>query len=662
MRCAIDWETWLIGPGRAAPCGVSLAVAWYRADGSIDSALHVGQEAARVAHRIVADPSNHIVGLNLPFDLSITLETIDPSARPAFIADVFRAYDECRITSVDVREQLRLVGLGHLDFDPAIGCKPTFSLAAMARKWLGLDLSADKTKTSTPGWQTAPSWRLRYYQLDGVPVSEWPEEARRYALDDAIHTLRIDSAQLAADGGREWPDKERQERSAFALYLTSLTGYRSDAARIQAVEAKNVALYNAITRDLVTAGICDIEGKRNMEAISARVTADYALRGLPPPRTDPSEYTAANRAKFPDGKIEVAREVLAGCKDAALQRLAERGIPDTYLTKYIPRLKEGIDWPINVRYNNLVATGRTSSGEQQHPREGGIRECIRAREGNVLISCDYSIAELRGLAQVNYSLFGWSKMRDALIAGRELHIVTAAMVLSQWTHQHVSYEDALARYKAKDKMAKNARQLAKAGNFGIPGGLGAEAFCEFAKAQYGVELDVRAAADFKRNWLDLLYPEVRELFRLVTKWCAQGVNGRYQAVQWASGRLRGDTGFCDGCNTMFQGIVADFAKSALYEVCRACFGASQWGVYDPLYNYRPILFYHDEIVIEGRESSAHEAAVRLQEIMEGEGRKWCPDVPILAEPALCYHYSKEAAPAFDAVGRLIPYERAAQAR
>ena len=113
--------------------------------------------------------------------------------------------------------------------------------------------------------------------------------------------------------------------------------------------------------------------------------------------------------------------------------------------------------PIQSSFEVLMETGRTSSREnellpnsmalQNPPRKpllyfskldkngnptplrdatgrplGGMRECFVARDLCTLISCDFGQAELVSLAQITYSVFGYSKMRDLLNAKMDIHV------------------------------------------------------------------------------------------------------------------------------------------------------------------------------------------------------------------------------------------------
>lgn len=84
-----------------------------------------------------------------------------------------------------------------------------------------------------------------------------------------------------------------------------------------------------------------------------------------------------------------------------------------------------------------------------------IRECFIPRAGWLYCSTDYSMLEACTLAQVTYSWFGYSKMREAINAGQDLHLRLAARI------KGVTYEEAQALRKAGDSEIKNLRQAAK---------------------------------------------------------------------------------------------------------------------------------------------------------------------------------------------------------
>ena len=124
--------------------------------------------------------------------------------------------------------------------------------------------------------------------------------------------------------------------------------------------------------------------------------------------------------------------------------------------------------------------------------------------------------------------------------------------------------------------------------------------------------------------------------------------------QLRSGRLRGGTNYCAGCNTYFQGLAADGAKNAIWEVMKECYV----DVDSPLYGCRPVAFIHDELLVEVPEDieARTAAADRLAEVMVSAMEKWIPDVKIAAEPAAMTRWLKGAEEVRDEQGRLMCWE------
>lgn len=282
---------------------------------------------------------------------------------------------------------------------------------------------------------------------------------------------------------------------------------------------------------------------------------------------------------------------------------------------------------------------------QNLPREGGVRECFTARPGTSYISCDYSIAELCSLAQTLLDEFGHSHMAVALQQGRELHLDMAADLLG------ITYQEAVARKHTQE--VKDARQLAKAANFGLPGGLGPDKLVAFAFASYGLRLTRERAVALKEAWLRK-FPEMRDYFAGVSALVGPAQSGTVTLSK--SGRSRGGCGFTNACNSFFQGLTADGAKAALYNVSRECYSVPT----SPLYGCRPVFFIHDEIIIEAPEGRIIAAAKRLQTVMQDTMAIYTPDIPVHAEPAAMRRWYKGAEPVWIG-GELVPWEPKPQA-
>lgn len=358
--------------------------------------------------------------------------------------------------------------------------------------------------------------------------------------------------------------------------------------------------------------------------------------------------------RTPKGAIKTDDDTLAKVPDPAIQILRGYQADQKELTGFVPKIWEGTTRPINPKFNALVATGRTSCAEpnvQQLPRKGGVRECFVPRPGYLFASSDWSAIEMVALAQVLLNLFGNSHLADALNADMDPHLRVAAQLAG------VSYEEAQKRRAAHDEGIKNKRQLSKIANFGYAGGMGASTFVEYARGD-GVELSQEMGEELKRAWF-AAWPEMRRYFEYIST--ITGDMGPKKIEQQYSGRVRGDIGFCDGANTLFQGLVADAAKHTLWELFKACYSnVRSTHETDPngaLDGVRPVAFIHDEIICEVPDDAlAPERAEALAHIMVTTARAWMPDVRVKAEPVLMRRWYKNAETVRDAQGRLQVWE------
>lgn len=257
---------------------------------------------------------------------------------------------------------------------------------------------------------------------------------------------------------------------------------------------------------------------------------------------------------------------------------------------------------IHPRYNAILNTGRTSCSNpnfQQLPREGGIRELFVAKSGHTFIITDYSAIELVTLAQITYQRYGFSKMRDMINDGIDLH----------------KYYASVMHDCSIDEVTKQWRQEAKAANFGFPGGLGIETFIEFSRG-YGLDISTSQAQQMKNVWFQA-FPEMEHYMNEVEP---------NEAVFTMSGRKRANASFCARKNTPFQGAAADGAKLALYELDRV--GINVVG------------FVHDEVISEvplGMELSLKE---EQEQIMINQMAIICPDVRVSVESMISEVYTK----------------------
>ena len=655
----LDTETYLIEPGLQAP---PLVVASFVTNPDDPPGLLLRAEALQTVRGWLTDPDIHLVLQNAAFDMAVFAEE-----EPELLPLIFAAYDAGRVRCTRIREMLlhnAREGLNDADGGPRAG----FSLADIVKRRFGVDLSADKSGPDT--------WRLRYRELDGVPLAEWPEEAKRYAGDDALWALRILRAQ-ALDAlecsHNPLADEAGQTRAAFALHLMGAWGVLTEESAVNALEARLTETVEAAQEELLkagllkgkakkdrTTGIIQVDWSKNTTRIKELVARGFEARGAQVPRTEPSE-------RFPDGQVKTDEETLRQAGHPDLVVLADSLGDAKLLSTYVQALKgkakkgntsqydqrgrylPGTGWLINASWNPLVASGRTSCQKpnlQNPPRKGGVRECFVPRVGHWFLSVDYSFIELCTWAQACLDIVGKSDMARAIRAGLDPHVDMGVEILRA-EGRDVDYAGVNLARKAGEAWAKDARQLAKAANFGLPGGLGAATFVAYAHATYGVELTEEKARDLKTIWRSK-WSEADAYFAHVSG--LQPFGGQpFPVVLPRSGFMRGGCTFTSGCNTYFQGLAARGAKEAMWLLAKACYGDDA-----ALAGCRPVAFVHDEFILEvpAHRERAHLASERVQALMVEGMQRFVPDVPIKAEPTLMARWYKEAEPVWGSDGVL----------
>ncbi len=653
---ALDCESALIEPGRLAPPLACVSVCH---EGGSELFHHT--EARAVVEELVRNDRYLLVGDNVAYDFSVFA-----SEWPDLMPAIFEAYDADRVSDTEIREKLIHIASGiYRRFERTDGewVKLNYSLADLARRHLSKELEKG-------------TWQLRFGELRDVPLAFWPEEARRYALTDAEATLDIWFRQQSDQHLLD--DEFRQSRAGWWLRLTECWGMITEPAAVQDFSARTLAEFELLAAELESErlvsrgkkvksgpkirGVVDayqrlglsiefLKLSRSVKEVQKRVVEAYARKGI-----DVYEDDTLLTDGGEDGsnkKPKTDADVCERSGDPVLGKYAELSSLSKTLSSDVPLLESGTRAPIKVHYEVLLETGRTSStpNVQNWPTDGwsikepaiGMRECVAPRDGYVFATSDYSGAELRTWSQVCITMFGESRMAEALKAGMDPHLEIARRILG------ISYEEALADYKRDPKgRVYLPRQSGKTGNFGLPGGLGQKTFVEYARKNYGVVLTKEKAAELIAYWRES-WPESIPYF----EWIGQQCNAPKPVIkQLFSNRFRGNVRFPEAANSMFQGLAADMAKNAGFLIARACYADEN----SPLFGSRIVNFVHDEFVLEVRDDSyAHEAAEELARLMVLGARPFLPDVPAVAEALLCRRWSK-AAKAVRRDGRLIPWD------
>lgn len=255
---------------------------------------------------------------------------------------------------------------------------------------------------------------------------------------------------------------------------------------------------------------------------------------------------------------------------------------------------------VHTTFNQTIAaTGRLSSTEpnlQNIPIRTELGRKIRrgfiARDGYLLLSCDYSQIELRVVA----ALAKDEKMLDAFRRGVDIHTATAAAI---W---HIDL----------DNVTKDQRRAAKAINFGIiygqgPQGLSKAAGVPFEEAKQFIAeyfhvysgireyLEQTKALAHAQGYVETLFGRRRPL---------TDINSPLPQLRAAAERM--------AINMPVQGTSADLIKLAMIKIK----------------NQNMLLQVHDELVFEVPENEVKPFASRIVEIMENVEKI---GVPIVVE-------------------------------
>ncbi|MBN9517668.1 bifunctional 3'-5' exonuclease/DNA polymerase, partial [bacterium] len=265
----------------------------------------------------------------------------------------------------------------------------------------------------------------------------------------------------------------------------------------------------------------------------------------------------------------------------------------------------GRDWLRHVApdgrvYATWKPIGAGSSGRmsckgpnlQQLPRDGRYRRCFAAPPGRVLVKADYSQIELR----IATKLTRETRMFEAYQSGEDLHTLTARALLGT------------------AEVTKADRQLAKAVNFGLLYGQGADGLRRYARAGYGVELTAAEAVRHRETFFRT-YPALRVWHRSVG-------DGAVDTRTLAGRRRLGVTRYTEKLNTPTQGSGADGLKRAL---------ALLWERRADCPDAFPVLVVHDEVVVECDADKAEEAAVWLRAAMIDGMAPLVHPVPVAVE-------------------------------
>lgn len=454
MYIAIDFETYLISASEPIPRPVCLSY-YYLEGRSPKKGVLVGKDKMETFLKTILESNLRIIAHNMSFE-ALVIDEHFPKLKELLKAK----FDSKQMICTKVYQQL---------LDATLE-RPLHraDLGSMVKKYLKIDISEDKNDPD--------SWRLRYSELDGVPLEQWPQKAIDYAIDDSFYAYKIYN--MLKSNKIEY---NLSVAADFYLNKMGLNGITIDITRVntlrEEIQAKLAPGYAILTK----AGLVE-KGKNGKYKKKMKMFREFIEKNVPTFEktakgtvATSSEHLDKYAAQLEEGET---REVLTNYLDVMKY--------EKVLTAFISRLEKA-DPLVRTQYKAAVSSGRTSSSTsqnfasvniQQMPRsvEGvtwDIRNCFVPREGFKFCSIDYNGLELSSTAHQLYALTGKHNMLDIINGGdkpTDMHSMLAYRIMNIKEGSNETYES-FVKNKKKAPYS-DYRQLAKPINLGFPGGIG----------------------------------------------------------------------------------------------------------------------------------------------------------------------------------------------
>jgi DNA polymerase I-like protein with 3'-5' exonuclease and polymerase domains len=442
---AIDYETYLINAEHPNPKPVCLS--WY--DGS-NRGLIAGIEPIQDFLKEHLSNGTTFIAHNAKFELLVTYEHF-PELREL----LWQSLDNKQWFCTALSEKLKRLSNSN-------NANGKLSLATLVMEYFNIDLSAEKTDPN--------AWRLRYSELDGIPLDQWPEDAKEYAIMDSVYAYRLWELLY------KYPSWA-QLRATLALNLMGLTGFTVSKERAVILKNELKDLIAPIYDNLESYGMVEVRKGKTFKCIKKLQEHISNILG------DKAEKTAKGVVRTDKQSL---RRYLERVDDNILKQFSQLGRFEKIMSSYIPVLEKA-NPVVKTVYNPLVDTNRTSSGgdknfpstNMQQPPRGidgvtyDFRACFVPRPGYSIVSIDYSGLELAACANQLHAFYGESTMADLLNSGDEpldAHSNFARYLKASKEGVLFSYEEFVGSKKLKGfaEYRKNGKPF----QLSIPGGGG----------------------------------------------------------------------------------------------------------------------------------------------------------------------------------------------
>lgn len=303
-----DTETHALRQGLPVPPLVCGSVGWFEPGPRIAGRLLDKQDTLESFAQALDEENTILVGANLSFDIAVLANEF---ARRGLdiMPEIFRAFENERFYDIQIAEALHAVSTGHLGKDPRTN-GPLLNPETGRRGRYSLSTCVDLVL----GRQDAKvndEWRLRYAELENIPIADWPAAARDYPIDDAKNTTECALAQcgliVKMSAQHEWGprgscihcgstrfatacmvrkrhsnlhDLSNQVWTAFAMHAGASWGFHVNQSSVDTIE--KYALRNK-TRGMtpfVQANLIRPDGTEDRSELKRRVAIAYGASGV----------------------------------------------------------------------------------------------------------------------------------------------------------------------------------------------------------------------------------------------------------------------------------------------------------------------------------------------------------------------------------------------
>lgn len=672
--CGFDFETFLI-EGCESPQPVCLSWDDGETRGVVAGMDDMYDKLVEMFDRSLSDRKHLLVAHNTKFELGVIF-----SHFPELRSDIFELLSRGQFRDTMIREQLL-----ELSTSGRINGKQ-YTHAALTKTYQGIDISASKTEDS---------WRLRYGELWGKLIEEYPKEAYDYSLADSTQCRTNYIAQeirKRPDGYGSIGTDTLQVKSDFCLQLITQRGIEINLDRLASVKTSAVEQLIPTKKFMLDCGLAQLKTTKGVTKLVKKrgVLQKHIADSFP----DTIRLTEGGAAKLKkkyqvseSQAIDAFNAGLLTCEEELkdfyssiatagdfLEELANTPMIEAWkdymflekaISTYIPRMEQSrVLYP---PYRNLKETGRTSSyvsksfpslNIQQIPRKGNFRECFVPRKGMTFGVIDYASIELSCVAQALTDLGIPSQILKLINSGDkpiDMHAYVGCALYCNDNGRPFDFEMFCALKKTDPKTYKRYRTAGKPIGLGYFGGLGHKTMRMVSRSQ-GAPLTEDEAIEGRKIHANI-FPEIIDY--LGWRKCRDGMShpkkgqggwvrdqqidpdSKYGYAYQVNGRYRAGCTYCSCANgRAMQSLAADGAKEAIFLTTRACYDPEfMGGQFNDCY---PVWFIHDEIGFEIPKGSMAKLKMRgLERLMIQGMQVVLPKVRVAVEGCLMDFWSKD---------------------